>query len=205
MTDGVGGADEPWTLTPSNHALVMSKRGETRLGFAILLSFFRDRGRFPRQKSEVDPQGIATLSRQLSVPTPVDGEAFLAGLTAERIRSEIRVRFGFREATVADADALTQWLRDHVAADAGGEIDAMVARLEGRCRELAMKPPTTDRIQRIARAALRAHEELRLLTIFDVSIFTLFEVLFRFQFPQAIARSRFAAGTSLALPARSAA
>jgi Domain of unknown function (DUF4158) len=101
MTDGVGAADDPWTLTPADHALVMSKRGETRLGFAILLSFFRDRGRFPRQESEVDPERIETLSRQLNVPTPIDGEAFLTGRTAERIRSEIRVRFGFREATVA--------------------------------------------------------------------------------------------------------
>src|ERR1017187_7478095 len=108
MTDGVGTADHPWTLMPTDHALVMSKRGETRLGFAILLAFFRDRGRFPRQESEVDPQGIATLSRQLNVPAPMDGESFLVGRTAERIRAEIRVRFGFREATVADADALTQ-------------------------------------------------------------------------------------------------
>jgi len=159
MTDGVGTADDPWTLTPSDHALVMSKRGETRLGFAILLSFFRDRGRFPREESEVDPQGIATLSRQLNVPAPVDGEAFLAGRTAERIRSEIRVRFGFREAPVADADALTEWLRDHVAAEAGGEIAAMVERAEAHCRELSIEPPSADRVERVARTALRAHEE----------------------------------------------
>jgi hypothetical protein len=159
MTDGVGTADDPWTLTPTDHALVISKRGETRLGFAILLSFFRDCGRFPRQESEVDPQGIATLSRQLNVPTPMDGKAFLVGRTAERIRSEIRVRFGFREATVADADTLTEWLRDHVAAEAGGEIEPMVARLETRCRELAIEPPTAERVERIARAALRAHDE----------------------------------------------
>ena len=89
----------------------------------------------------------------------MDGEAFLAGRTAERIRSEIRVRFGFREATVADADALTEWLRDHAAAEAGGEIETMVERLETRCRELAIEPPTVERVERIARAALRAHEE----------------------------------------------
>jgi Domain of unknown function (DUF4158) len=145
MTDGGGAADDPWTLTPADHALVMSKRGETRLGFAILLSFFRERGRFPRQESEVDLQGIAQLSRQLDVPTPVDGEAFLGGRTAERIRSEIRVRFGFREATVADAEVLTEWLRDHVAAEAGGEIESIAARLETRCRELAIEPPSADR------------------------------------------------------------
>jgi hypothetical protein len=117
--------DDPWILAPGDHALVMSKRGRTRLGFAILLAFFRDRGRFPRHESEVDPQGIATLSQQLNVRAPVDGEAFLVGRTAERMRSEIRVRFGFREATVADAAALSEWLRDHAAAEAGGEIEAI--------------------------------------------------------------------------------
>ena len=107
----------------------------------------------PRHESEVDPQGIAKLSQQLNVQAPVDGEAFLVGRTAERMRSEIRVRFGFREATVADADALNEWLRDHAAAEAGGEIEAMVERLEARCRELAIEPPTVDveRVERIAR------------------------------------------------------
>ena len=62
MMDGVDTADDPWILAPGDHALVMSKRGRTRLGFAILLAFFRDHGRFPRHESEVDPQGIATLS-----------------------------------------------------------------------------------------------------------------------------------------------
>jgi hypothetical protein len=121
MMGGVDTADDLWILAPGDHALVMSKRGRTRLGFAILLAFFCDRVRFPRHESEVDPQGIATLSQQLNVRAPVDGEAFLAGRTAERMRSEIRVRFGFREATVADSDPLSEWLREHAAAEAAGD------------------------------------------------------------------------------------
>ena len=159
MVDGLGSADDPWLLTPGEYALVMTKNRANQLGFAILLTFFRERGRFPRHESEIEPQGIAALSRQLDVPTPVDGEAFLTGRTAERLRAEIRVRFGFREATVADADMLTVWLRDHVAGEAGGEIEPMIERLEARCRELAIEPPTADRVERIARAALHAHEE----------------------------------------------
>lgn len=158
MTDGITGAADQWTLTPADHALVMSKHGRTQLGFAILLVFFRDHGRFPRHASEVDPQGIAALRRQINGPAPVDGDAILAGRTAERMRAEIRVRFGFREATVADADTLTAWLRDH-AAETGGEMEAMVERLEARCRELALEPPTAERVERIVRAALRAHED----------------------------------------------
>ena len=159
MTDAVAAADDPWTLTPEDHTLVMSKHGGTRLGFAILLAFFRNRGRFPQQESEVDRDGIDALGRQLHVPVPVDGEEFLVGRTARRFRAEIRARFGFREATVADANTLIEWLRDHAAPEAGGVVEAMVERLEARCPELALEPPTAERVERIVRAALRAYEE----------------------------------------------
>ena len=159
MVDSLGSADDPWMLAPDEYALVMTKHRANRLGFAILLTFFRERGRFPRHSSEIESPGIAALSQQLEVPTPVDGEAFLAGRTAERLRAEIRGRFGFREATVADAETLTAWLRDHVTAEVGGDIEPMIERLEVRCRELAIEPPTADRVERIARAALHAHDE----------------------------------------------
>ena len=155
----VVGADDQWALTPDDHALVMNKHHANRLGFAILLAFFRDRGRFPRDESEVEPQGIAALSRQLNVAVPVDGEAFLTGRTVERLRAEIRARFGFREATISDAEMLTKWLRDHVAGEADGEIESMIERLETQCRDLAIEPPTADRMERIVRTALRTHEE----------------------------------------------
>ena len=154
-----GSVEDPWILAPAERDLVMTKNRANRLGFAILLTFFRERGRFPRDESEVEAQEVLALSKQLDVPMPVDGEAFLTGRTAERLRAEIRVRFGFREATVADADTLTVWLRDHVAGEVGGEIEPMIERLEARCRELAIEPPTADRMDRIARTALRAHED----------------------------------------------
>jgi Domain of unknown function (DUF4158) len=122
MVEPVVGADDHWALMPDDHALVMNKHRANRLGCAILLAFFRDRGRFPRDESEV-----------------------------ERLRVEIRARFGFREATISDAEMLTEWLRDHVAGEADGEIESMIERLETRCRELAIEPPTADRMERIAR------------------------------------------------------
>ena len=157
--DGGGGSEDQWGLTPAERELVMTKNRANRLGFAIVLTFFREQGRFPRDESEVEPRQIAALGKQLDVPTPVDGEVFLTGRTAERLRAEIRIRFGFREATVADAETLTTWLRDHVAGEVGGEIEPMIERLEGRCRELAIEPPTADRLERIARTALRAHDD----------------------------------------------
>lgn len=150
---------DQWILTPAERSLVMTKNRANRLGFAILLTFFREHGRFPRDESEIETQGIALLSKQLEVPMPIDGEAILTGRTAERLRAEIRVRFGFREVMVADADMLTAWLRDHVAGEVGGDIDPMIARLEARCKELSIEPLTPDRMDRIARSALHAHED----------------------------------------------
>jgi hypothetical protein len=154
-----GNVEDLWLLEPAERELVMAKNRANRLGFAVLLTFFRERGRFPRGEGEIEAQGIAALSKQLDVPAPIDGEAFLTGRTAERLRAEIRERFGFREASVADADMLTDWLRDHVAGEVGGDIEPMIERLEARCRELAIEPPTSERMERIARSALRAHED----------------------------------------------
>jgi hypothetical protein len=154
----VDGNSDQWLLAPFERELVMTKNRSNRLGFAILLTFFRERGRFPYDEEEVEAQSIATLSKQLDVHMPIDGQAFLTERTAERLRAEIRVRFGFREATVADGNMLTVWLRDHAAGEAGGHIEPMIERLEARCRELAIEPPTADRVERIARSALHAHE-----------------------------------------------
>jgi len=84
---------------------------------ATWLMFFRDHGRFPRGPSDLESLDIAALARQIEVTVPADGGLLLAERTAKRLRTEIRVRYGFREATVADADSLTEWLRDHAAAE----------------------------------------------------------------------------------------
>jgi TnpA family transposase len=146
-------------LAPSDSAMVMAKSRENRLAFATWLIFFRDNGRFPRRPSDLDTVDVAGLARQIGVTVPTDAGSLLAGRTAKRLRTEIRARFGFREATVADAQMLTAWLRDHVAAEAGGQLEPLIERLESRCRELAIEPPSADRVERITRTALRAHEE----------------------------------------------
>ena len=82
----------------------------------------------------------------------------LAGRTAERHRAEIRALAGFREATVAAAALLEDWLRSQVAA-VGAVPDQFVALLQNRCRELGLEPPAADRVDRIVPAAIHAHDE----------------------------------------------
>ena len=149
---------ERWALTPADHALIAAKSRANRLGFAVLLLFFREHGRFPANGSELDRRMVCEVARQVQIPVPEDYVLNLSGRTAERHRAEIRARFGYREATVADAEALEEWLSDQ-AAVVGAVPDHMVARLEARCRELAIEPPSADRIERIVRAAIHTYEE----------------------------------------------
>ncbi|MBK1724936.1 Tn3 family transposase [Thiocystis violacea] len=159
MLDDAPRGQDHWHLTPDEQRLVEAKRRASQLGFAVLLVFFRERGRFPRDTAEVDAQAIRALSEQLDLPLPADEDAFLTDRTAERLRAEIRSRFGFREATVADADDLTSWLCDQVIGAIGSEIVPLIERLEVRCRELALEPPTIERMERIARSAVRAYDD----------------------------------------------
>ncbi len=146
-------------LAPSDLAVVMTKSRENRLAFATWLIFFRDHGRFPREPSDLAIVDTAALAAQIGVTVTTDVGLALAERTAKRLRTEIRTRFGFREFTVADADSLAAWLRDHAAPEAGGQIEPLIERLETRCRELAIEPPSVDRVERIVRTAIRAHEE----------------------------------------------
>jgi TnpA family transposase len=149
---------EGWALTPAELTLVMAKGRANRLGFAVLLLFYRAHGRFPGAPTEIEPQVIGQVARQIGMGAPLHDGLDLAARTWKRHRAEIRALFGYREATVADAEALEAWLRDQ-AAVVGAIPDHLVPRLEARCRELAIEPPSADRVDRIVRAAIHAHEE----------------------------------------------
>jgi TnpA family transposase len=145
-------------LTLPELAFVMTKHHGTRLGFAVLLAFFRNQGRFPRTAREIDAAFVEVIARQLAITAPPDFAPILTGRTAERHRAEIRALTGFREATVADAALLEDWLRYQVAA-VGAVPDQLVALVQSRCRELSLEPPAADRVDRIVRAAIRAYDE----------------------------------------------
>lgn len=133
----------------------MTKHHGNRLGFAVLLAFFRNQGRFPRTAREIDQLFVAEIAQQLAIVAPSGFAPGLAGRTAERHRADIRALAGFREASVADAALFEDWLRDQVAG-VGAVPDQLVALLETRCRALSIEPPAADRI---VRAAIRAHDE----------------------------------------------
>jgi hypothetical protein len=147
-----------WALTPADLVLVMAKNEANRVDFALLLLFYRVHGRFPNEPEEIEPGAVANIARQLGM-TGVAHDGFnTADRTWKRHRAEIRAMFGYREATVADAEMVSDWLRDQ-AAVAGGVPEHLAALLDARCRELLIEPPSTDRADRIVRAAIYAHDE----------------------------------------------
>jgi Domain of unknown function (DUF4158)/Tn3 transposase DDE domain len=96
---------DTWTLTPEDHALVVGKSRANRLAFAVLLLFFRANGRFP-EVTDIHPSVVSRVAQQLGINNGSLGEQAWQGRTGKRHRAEIRALFGFREPTVADAEAM---------------------------------------------------------------------------------------------------
>ncbi len=125
-----------WDLTPADRLLVEARRWGNRLRFAVMLLFFRARGRFPHAAAEVDKDAVAELARTLGVPEPGHEAPLLpdaADRTLERQRAEIRALLGYREASVADAEALGAWLRDNAVARTR-DPGELAVEAEARCR-----------------------------------------------------------------------
>jgi hypothetical protein len=60
--------------------LVAGKRGATKFGFALLLRFYTERGRFPRGTGEIPDAAVDYVARQVAV-----------GATEIGARAEVRV------------------------------------------------------------------------------------------------------------------
>ena len=155
MPDDVNAAGP---LMPADHMLAMTKNSANRLGFAVLLLFYRTHGRFPKNPTEIDEATVARVARQLGTEPDDHGSYDTISRTSKRHRAEIRALVGFREATVADAELLEPWLRDQIPV-VGAIPDQLADLLKTRCRELSIESPTPDRIDRIVRAAIHAHDE----------------------------------------------
>jgi hypothetical protein len=61
-----------WTLVGDELELVSGKRSATRLGFALLLRFYTERGRFPRGRGELPDEAVEYVARQVKVTAADD-------------------------------------------------------------------------------------------------------------------------------------
>ncbi len=82
---------EHWSLRPEEKELLGSKHGPSRLGFAVLLKFFQQEGRFPRQRQEIPPAIVKYLARQAGVAQAAWNDFAWQGRTIEYHRADTRV------------------------------------------------------------------------------------------------------------------
>jgi TnpA family transposase len=149
---------EHWTLLPNEMEWLANKTGATRLGFAALLEYFQQEGCFPHSPHDVPATAIAYLARQAGVVAALWFQYDWDGRTIKYHRAQIRTHLGFREATVADAEADIAWLCAEVLPhEQRPEHLPEVLRQHLRARRI--EPPTAERLDRIVRSALAQFEE----------------------------------------------
>jgi hypothetical protein len=100
---------------------------------------------------------VAHLATQVGVPPEHWSTYDWDGRTIIYHRAEIRTLLGFREATVADQEALGAWLAAQVLPTTV-HPDAILARAYERLRDLRIEPPTPDRLDRLVRSARHTFE-----------------------------------------------
>ncbi len=149
---------EHWTLVPPELELLGNKTGPTRLGFALLLKFFQSEARFPKDAHEIPETVINYVAKQVGAPPECYPRYEWHGRTIEYHRAQIRKLHNFREATVEDANALSQWLREQILPNERDYEHLKVAVYQ-RCRAVKIEPPTRERIDRLVRSATRTYEE----------------------------------------------
>jgi hypothetical protein len=69
---------------------LISERGATRLGFALLLKFYVQHGRFPRGRAELPYVAVRFVADQVKVEAPELGLYEWSGRTVEFHRAQIR-------------------------------------------------------------------------------------------------------------------
>jgi hypothetical protein len=108
--------------------------GRRGWGFALLLRFYTEQGRFPRGRSEIPDPAIEYVSRQVGVAATDVAFYDWSGRTIKAHHVEIRRALGFRECGVADADKLTEWLVANVTQTLRS-AERVREELLARCRE----------------------------------------------------------------------
>jgi len=182
---------EHWTISAKELDLIGdSKTDHNLLGAACLLKYFQQEGRFPAQKQDIPPIVIVHLAQQLGVVPekiiPYDWE----GRTIKAHRAAIRTFLGVHEATLADEEALIEWLCKEMVAEHRQE-EALTASLYTRCKEQLIDPPTPDRVRCLVHTAIHHFDERLCATIMQqlsVETRTQLDALLTVQLPEAQAR-----------------
>ena len=148
---------ENWTLLPQELELVKHKVGGNQLGFALLFKHFQLFARFPDSPEEIPESIISYIALQLNLSASTYSEYDWQGRSIVNHRAQIRSLFQFREATVSDAQQMSDWLIAEIAPNEQ-RIESLTEIVYQRFRELQIEPPTPGRIERLIRSSLQTSE-----------------------------------------------
>ena len=123
----------------------------------ILLKFYTQHGRFPRDRSELPDDVVEHVAKQVQVRASELGFYEWSGSSIEYHRSQIRTHLGFRTCTTADAIKLAGWLAENIA-HAERRPERVREELLKHLREGRIEPPTPGRISRMVAWALHNAE-----------------------------------------------
>ncbi len=148
---------EKWLLLPGERTLLANRTAHGRIGMALFLKFFQEKGHFPAKREDIQKEAVDYMAVQIGVSPDAWHDLAWEGPTIKRLRAEIRQWLGFREATVADADAAEAWLIDEIL-DREHRTDRLKDAVAGRGRKLCIEPPAAEQIRRLVGSAVQRHE-----------------------------------------------
>ena len=97
---------ELFTISPSEHELLGTKSGASRLGCAVLLKYFQCEGRFPTSWHDVPREVIRHLAQSFGVSPDAYRHYDLDDRLARYHKDQIRQGTGFRQGTTTDAETI---------------------------------------------------------------------------------------------------
>ena len=101
---------QDFTLHPDELSLLTSTTDSNRLGFAVLLKYFKYEGRFPQNPSSIPTEIIGYIAQQIDVqPEALAGYDF-GGHSIREHRARIRQWLSFRPYVETDRQLLIDWL-----------------------------------------------------------------------------------------------
>ena len=96
---------EKWLLLPGGRPLLSNRTAHGRIGMALFLKFFQEKGHFPAKREDIQKEAVNYMALQIRVSPDAWHDLAWEGPAIKRLRAEIRQWLGFREATVAHAEA----------------------------------------------------------------------------------------------------